>query len=179
MSWYVFSRKSAGKEQSEAFASASISSSTPLTKGRTPTFSSNSAWLGVSNKTLAGWNAIGLHSVSQCMSVQHEECETHPIMRSYCCCRMFWDTLQSTCPELKVMARASAMSDWICGGMFAFLLAGPTQMFVAPLCSNSLAPSCEISAPDTNESTTFVGKRCSRYDSTPRLCVVFIRMHVC
>lgn len=77
------------------------------------------------------------------------------------------------------MAKASAISDWICAGIAAFLLAGPTQMSVAPLCSNSLAPSCVISAPETNDRTTFVGNRCSKYDSTPRLCVVFIRMQVC
>ena len=77
------------------------------------------------------------------------------------------------------MAKASAISDWICGGMDGFLLAGPTQIDVAPLCSNSLAPIWDNSAPDTRDKTTLVGKRCSKYDSTPRLCVVFIRIHVC
>jgi hypothetical protein len=64
ISWSVFSRKLAGNEHSEALASASISSSTPLTSARTPTFSINSAWLGVSNTILAGWKAIGLWNVS-------------------------------------------------------------------------------------------------------------------
>lgn len=77
------------------------------------------------------------------------------------------------------MERASAMSDWIDIGIEGFLLAGPTQTSVAPLCSNSLAPSCVSSAPDTNDSTTFVGNLCSKYDSTPIVCVVFIRIQVC
>jgi hypothetical protein len=32
----------------------------PVIIARAPVFSSNSAWLGVSNKTLAGWKVIGL-----------------------------------------------------------------------------------------------------------------------
>lgn len=32
----------------------------PVIMARAPVFSSNSAWLGVSNKTLAGWNVMGL-----------------------------------------------------------------------------------------------------------------------
>lgn len=34
----------------------------------------------------------------------------YPIMWSNCCCLMFGDTLQSTCPEPKVIARAEAIS---------------------------------------------------------------------
>lgn len=82
-------------------------------------------------------------------------------------------------PDLSVMASASAMSCCIDTGIEEFLFAAPTQSSVGPECSNSLAPVCVISAPDTNERTTFVGKRCSRYDSTPNVCVVLTRMHVC
>lgn len=32
----------------------------PVMSGRTPTFSSSSAWLGVSKSTLVGWNAMAL-----------------------------------------------------------------------------------------------------------------------
>lgn len=103
----------------------------------------------------------------------------YPIMRSYCCCLIFWETLQSTWPVLSVIASASAISFWIAAGIASFLLAGPTQISVAPICSNSLAPSCVISAPDTNESTTLVGNLCSRCDSTPSVCVVLTRMQVC
>jgi hypothetical protein len=60
-----------------------------------------------------------------------------------------------------------------------FVFVGPTQISVAPLCSNSLVASCKTSAPDTNDKTTFVGNRCSRYDSMPRLCVVLMSMQVC
>ena len=105
--------------------------------------------------------------------------EAYPIIRSYCCCRMLIETWQSTPPVVSVMARASAMSFWIVGGIAAFLLAGPTHTSVAPRCSNSLAPNCVISAPDTNDRTTFVGNLCSRCDSTPKVCVVFTNMHVC
>jgi len=104
---------------------------------------------------------------------------SYPIILSYCCCRIFAATLQSTCPVLKVMANASAMSCCIDIGIAGFLFAGPTHTSVEPLCSNSLAPNCVISAPDTNERTTFVGKRCSKCDSTPSVCVVLTRMHVC
>jgi len=41
----------------------------------------------------------------------HPACPTYPIIRSYCCCRMFGETLQSTWPEPRVMDSASAMSD--------------------------------------------------------------------
>jgi hypothetical protein len=126
----------------------------------------------------AGW-VEGNWTANELEEQGGEAIRTYPIMRSYCCWRMLGETLQSTCPEPRVMARASAMSAWICAGMLGLVLAGPTQMSVAPLCSNSLAPICEISAPETKDKTTLVGKRCSRYDSTPRLCVVFIRMHVC
>lgn len=108
-----------------------------------------------------------------------QQSATYPIMRSYCCCRMFWDTSQSTFPDLSVIDSASAMSCCIDAGIDGFLFAAPTQSSVDPLCSNSLAPIWEISAPDTNESTTFVGKRDSRYDSMPRVCVVLTRMQVC
>lgn len=116
----------------------------PVIRARTPVFSSSSACEGVSKMTLAGKKAMG------------------PIIRSYCCCRMLVDTSQSTWPDLSVMANASAMSVCIDAGIDGFLFAAPTYSSVAPLCSNSLAPSCVISAPDTNESTTLVGKRCSR-----------------
>ena len=59
-------------------------------------------------------------------------------------------------PVLNVIAKASAMSFWIAAGIVAFLFAGPTQTFVTPICSNSLGPSCAISAPETKDSTTFV-----------------------
>ena len=104
---------------------------------------------------------------------------THPIIRSYCCCLIFGETLQSTWPVLNVMAKASAISFWMAAGIVSFLFAGPTHTSVAPTCSNSLAPSCVISAPDTSESTTFVGNLCSRCDSTPRVFVVLTRMQVC
>lgn len=146
---------------------------------RTPTFSRSSAWLGVSNRTLAGWKAIGLIRRSVEAFDTAGAVDTHPIIRSYCCCRMLGDTWQSTWPELKVIASASAISDWIDAGMAEFLFAGPTHISVAPRCSNSLAPSCAISAPDTNDSTTLVGNLCSRYDSTPSACVVLTRMQVC
>lgn len=71
------------------------------------------------------------------------------------------------------------MSDCIETGIEGFLFAGPTQISLEPLCSNSLAPSCVSSAPDTREMTTLVGNRCSRYDSTPKECVVLTRIHVC
>ena len=103
----------------------------------------------------------------------------NPIILSNCCCRILPDTLQSTCPVLRVIAKASAMSFWIATGMATFLLAGPTQTSVEPMCSNSLAPSCVISAPDTNDNTTLVGNLCSSCDSTPRVWVVFTKMQVC
>lgn len=100
-------------------------------------------------------------------------------MRSYCCCRMFGATSQSTWPDLSVMASASAISVCIDAGIDGFLFAAPTHNSVEPLCSNSLGASCVISAPDTKDRTTLVGKRCSRYDSMPRLWVVLTRMQVC
>jgi hypothetical protein len=107
--WIVVSRKSAGNVQSCARARERSSSITPLIIGRTPTLSKRSAWLGVSKNTLAGSKAMGLETVSCEQSILRAI--THPIIRSYCCWRMLDDTLQSTCPELNVMARASAMSD--------------------------------------------------------------------
>lgn len=101
------------------------------------------------------------------------------MLRSYCCCLMLGETSQSTWPDFNVMARASAMSAWMDEGMAGFAFAAPTHSSVEPFCSNSLAPSCTISAPETSESTTLVGKRCSRYDSMPMVLVVLIRMHVC
>ncbi len=67
--------------------------------------------------------------------------ETYPMTLSYCCCRMLGETLQSTWPVLKVIARACAISSCIDDGMLEFLFAGPTHISVDPLCSNSLAPS--------------------------------------
>lgn len=104
---------------------------------------------------------------------------THPIMRSYCCCRMLLETLHSTWPVLKVIANASAMSFCMAAGITSFLFAGPTQTSVAPTCSNSLDPSWVISAPDTSDKTTLVGNLCSRWVSTPKLWVVLTSMHVC
>lgn len=92
---------------------------------------------------------------------------------------MFRDTLQSTWPVLNVIASAWAISSWIDAGMRSFLLAGPIHTSVEPRCSNSLWPSCEISAPDTSDRTTLVGKRSSMVDSTPSAWVVLIRMQVC
>lgn len=63
---------------------------------------------------------------------------TYPIILSYCCCLMLDETLQSTWPELRVMASASAISDWMEAGMPGFLFAGPTQNSVEPACSNSV-----------------------------------------
>lgn len=60
------------------------------------------------------------------------------------------------------MPRASAMSDWMDAGIPGFLLAGPTQKSVDPVCSNSVAPVCMSSAPATSDRTTLVGKRDSR-----------------
>lgn len=105
----------------------------------------------------------------------------HPIMRSYCCCRMFVDTSQSTCPLLSVIASASAISVCMLAGMAGLRFAAPTHSIppASLLCSNSLAPIWLISAPDTSDKTTLVGNRCSRYDSMPRVCVVLTRMQVC
>jgi hypothetical protein len=80
---------------------------------------------------------------------------------------------------VRVIDRASDMSLWIDSGMAEFLLAGPTQTSVEPLCSNSLEPSCVRLAPDTNDRTTFVGNRSSSCFSTPSVFVVFTSMHVC
>lgn len=104
---------------------------------------------------------------------------SYPITRSYCCCRILLDTLQSTWPVLRVIARACAISSCIEVGMFEFLFAGPTQTSVDPLCSNSLPPNCVRSAPQTSERTTLVGKRASMADSRPSECVVLTRMQVC
>lgn len=105
--------------------------------------------------------------------------ETHPIMRSNCSWRMFSETLHSTCPVAKVMANAAAISFWIEDGMVDCLVVAPTQMSDEFRCSNSPAPICETSTPDTSDRTTFVGNRCSRCDSTPMVFVVFRRMQVC
>lgn len=98
-------------------------------------------------------------SICSCFPLQHK---AYPTIRSYCCCRMFVDTSHSTCPDFSVIASASAMSVCIDAGMDGFLFAAPTHSSVPPLCSNSLAPSCAISAPDTSDRTTLVGNRCSR-----------------
>lgn len=103
----------------------------------------------------------------------------YPTMRSYCCCRILVDTSQSTWPDLSVMANASAMSVCMDAGMDGFLFAAPTDNSVEPLCSNSLAPSCVMETPETSDRTTLVGKRCSRYDSMPRVWVVLTKMQVC
>jgi hypothetical protein len=71
------------------------------------------------------------------------------------------------------------MSLWIDSGIAEFLLAGPTQISVDPLCSNSLDPNCVRSAPETRERTTFVGNRSSSCFSTPNVFVVLTRIHVC
>lgn len=71
------------------------------------------------------------------------------------------------------------MSCCIDAGIDGFLFAAPTNNSVDPLCSNSLGANCVISAPETRERTTLVGKRSSRNDSMPRVCVVLTRMHVC
>lgn len=92
---------------------------------------------------------------------------------------MFLETLHSTCPVLNVIANACAISSWIEGGIWSFLLAGPTQTSVEPLCSNSVCPSCDTSAPETSDRTTFVGKRSSIMVSTPSAWVVLTRMQVC
>lgn len=105
--------------------------------------------------------------------------KTYPITLSYCCWRMFGDTLHSTWPELRVTAKACAISSWIDWGMFLFWLAGPIQISVGPLCSNSLWPSCVSSAPETSDRTTLVGNRSSRAASTPSVWVVLTRMQVC
>jgi len=104
---------------------------------------------------------------------------TYPIMRSNCSCLMLSETLQSTPPEDNVMANADAISFCIDEGMLDCLLVAPTQILELLRCSNSLAPICEISTPDTSDKITFVGKRCSRWDSTPMEFVVFTRMQVC
>lgn len=52
--------------------------------------------------------------------------ETHPIIRSNCSCLILSETLQSTCPELKVIANAVAISFWIDVGMEEDLLVAPT-----------------------------------------------------
>lgn len=108
-----------------------------------------------------------------------EPLPTYPITRSYCCCRMLLDTLQSTWPVLRVIAKACAMSSWIEGGMLEFLFAGPTQTSLDPLCSNSLGASCVRSAPHTSDRTTLVGNRASMADSRPSECVVLTKMQVC
>ena len=74
--------------------------------------------------------------------------------------------MQSTRPELSVMARACAISSCIVKGMSLFLFAGPTQISVEPLCSNSLVPSCVSSALETRDKTTFVGNLSSIAAST-------------
>ena len=60
MSSIVRSLKFVGKEHPCAVATRTSSSTVSDTSDRTPTFSNSSAWLLVSNMTLAGWNAIGL-----------------------------------------------------------------------------------------------------------------------
>ena len=50
-------------------------------------------------------------TVSQAKNVALKSSRTNPIILSYCCWRMLSETLHSTCPEFKVMASASAMSD--------------------------------------------------------------------
>ena len=71
------------------------------------------------------------------------------------------------------------MSPCIVLGIAGFLFAGPTHISVEPLCSNSLAPNCVISAPETRERTTLLGNLDSRCVSTPNVCVVLTSMHVC
>jgi hypothetical protein len=94
----VFSRKSPGKLQPCARASSKSSSIMPVTNWRTPTFSSSWVGLGVSNATLAGWNAIGLwRSLAReldlwGLSFKRSGRGTHPIIRSNCSCRIFCDT---------------------------------------------------------------------------------------
>ena len=104
---------------------------------------------------------------------------TYPITRSNCSCLMLVDILQLTCPVVRVMANAWAMSSRIDRGISVLLLAAPTHMSLEPLCSNSLCPSCVSSAPQTRDRTTLVGKRSSTAASIPRLCVVLRRMQVC
>lgn len=53
---------------------------------------------------------MGLKGVSDVLEKVGTLPATHPIMRSYCCCRMLEETSQSTWPDLRVMASASAMS---------------------------------------------------------------------
>lgn len=103
----------------------------------------------------------------------------YPIILSYCCCRILLETWQSTCPLLRVIASASAISPCMVLGIDGFLFAGPTHTSVDPLCSNSLAPNCVISAPETSDKTTLLGNLDSSCASTPRVCVVLTRIHVC
>lgn len=103
----------------------------------------------------------------------------YPIIRSNCSCLMFVDTLQSTCPDPSVIAKAWAMSFWISGGMLELVSVAPTEISDEPRCSNSPGPVWVISTPDTNDKTTLVGKRCSKCDSTPRVFVVLTNIHVC
>lgn len=146
--------------------------------GLTPIFSSKSAWLGVSKRTLSGWNATGLgHKLARVQAAGYTK--TYPIIRSYCCWRMFGDTLQLTWPVNKVIAKASAISFCIEAGIDGFLFAAPTQISVDSMCSNSLGPNCCNSAPDTNDSTTFVGNLSSRWASIPSELVVLTSIHVC
>lgn len=113
--------------------------------------------------------------------IQHDSLRdtTYPITRSNCCCLMLLETLQSTRPVLRVMASACAISSCICAGILPLLFAGPTQISVEPLCSNSLDPNWFNSAFETSDNTTFVGNLSSRAASTPSVCVVLTRMQVC
>ena len=100
---------------------------------------------------------------------------TYPMTRSNCCWRMFEDILHSTRPVLKVIAKACAISSCIVKGMLLFLFAGPTQISVEPLCSNSLVPNCANSALETRDKTTLVGNLSSIAASTPNVWVVLMR----
>jgi hypothetical protein len=112
-------------------------------------------------------------------SIHVNDC-AYPITRSNCCCRIFVETLQFTRPVVRVIAKASAMSRCIDSGILEFFVAHPTQISDdVPRCSNSLAAICAMSAPHTNDKTTFVGNRWDRYSSMPRAEVVLRRMHVC
>lgn len=141
MSLIVFCLKSSGNVQRWALARARSSSKMSETSCFAPTFSSSAVCDGVSKTTLKGWKEMGLYIKDQHTVLGERTPAAYPIILSYCCCRMFVDTWQSTCPLLSVMARASAISPCIVLGMAGFLLAGPTQTSAVPLCSNSDAPS--------------------------------------
>lgn len=67
---------------------------TPEMSERTPTFSISSAWFAVSKSTLVGWKAMFLLELAAATRLVYVF--PYPIIRSYCCCRMFGETLQST-----------------------------------------------------------------------------------